>query len=253
MLYNAFDKTSPALINPDMYKLDKVYADTAIMTFSHYVIEKMQQIYQPEIITVQPGLNADHPLFLLNHNGHAIAVFQLTLGAPGAVISLEESAMGTGAKKFVMFGSCGCLDQSLNAGTVIVPSRAYRQEGTSYHYAQPADWIDVPGGQAVAAFMKERQIPYAVGPVWTTDAIYRETKNQIARFVKKGCLAADMECAALQAVCSWRGYEYYPFMYGADKLDDSGWQQRCLGGTREYDHMMVSFDLALALAEQLDR
>jgi uridine phosphorylase len=253
MIDNLYNDKSAALINPDIYKLDRAYCDTAIMTFSHLIIEKVVEKLQPETVVVHQGLNDEHPIYLIHHNGHNIGLFMLTLGASGAAVSLEEGSASLQAHRFVMFGSCGCLDTSINSGTVIIPNKALRNEGTSFQYQPASEWIDIPGYMAVEKFMKEAGISYKVGPTWTTDGLYRETADLVNQRRQQGCITADMEVSALQAVCNWRHYEYYPFLYGADNLDTSGWDQRIFGQEAEKDSMLASFNLALKLAETLDK
>ncbi len=57
----------------------------------------------------------------------------------------------------------------------MVPTEAYRDEGTSYHYAPASDYIAIKNADVVARFMKENKTPYIKGKTWTTDAFYWET------------------------------------------------------------------------------
>ena len=77
----------------------------------------------------------------------------------------------------------------------MVPTAAYRDEGTSYHYAPAADWIAVKNAGTVAAFMEEVGLPYVLGKTWTTDAFYRETRGNFERRKADGCVSVEMECA----------------------------------------------------------
>ena len=110
-------------------------------------------------------------------------------------------------KKFVVFGGAGCLNKEIAHGKVMVPDWAYRDEGTSYHYAPAADYIRVKNAPLVARFMEENGIPHVLGRTWTTDAFFRETRDNMQRRKAEGCISVEMECAALQAVCDFRGYE----------------------------------------------
>ena len=49
----------------------------------------------------------------------------------------------------------------------------------------------------------------------------------------EGCLTVEMECAGLQAVCSFRELQYYAFLFGGDLLDAAEWDVRILGNHRE--------------------
>ncbi len=58
-----------------------------------------------------------------------------------------------------------------------------------------------------------------------------------------------MECAALQAVCDFRGYELYYFLTSGDLLDAPAWDPRLeegsLSGTQ---HDTTHLEIAAALA-----
>jgi len=56
-----------------------------------------------------------------------------SIGGPTTVGLLEEVLI-KGGKKILLFGSCGSLDSSITDGHIVVPTHAYRDEGTSYHY-----------------------------------------------------------------------------------------------------------------------
>ena len=53
-----------------------------------------------------------------------------------------EEIIAMGAKKFVLFGSCGVLDDNKVDGNIIIPVSAVRDEGTSYHYIAPSVEIE---------------------------------------------------------------------------------------------------------------
>ena len=130
-----------------------------------------------------------------------------------------------------------------------IPTYAYRDEGTSYHYVKAKDYIKIKNSNIVANFMKEKQIPYVEGKTWTTDAFFRETENNIAKRKADGCISVDMECSAMQAVCDFRGLELYYFLTSGDLLDAPEWDERHKEG--EYkgtQHDSKHFDIALELA-----
>ena len=93
-------------------------------------------------------------------------------------------------------------------------------------------------------------IPQVSGRAWTTDAIFRETRGNVDKRRAEGCIAVDMECSGLQAVCDYRGYEYYTFFYTGDLLDAPEWEQRILANESEKDHQLSNFLVALEIAAQ---
>ena len=131
----------------------------------------------------------------------------------------------------------------------MVPTEAYRDEGTSYHYAPAADYIRMKNADTVAAFMKENGIPHVMGKTWTTDAFYRETVNNFEKHKADGCISVEMESAAVQAVCDFRGLELYAFFTSGDLLDAPEWDaRRKEGQVKGTQHDTGHFDIAIELA-----
>jgi len=111
---------------------------------------------------------------------------------------------------------------------VIIPTGAIRDEGTSYHYAPP-DATVVPHPRALAAIddvLSEAGVPHDRGLVWTTDAFFRETSAKVARRREAGCLAVEMEAAAMFAVAAFRGAAYAQLLYAGDDVSAEEWDPR---------------------------
>src|SRR5699024_7039274 len=138
--------------------------------------------------------------------GKEIGIFLSPIGTTAVGTFVSEANWITGAERFVMFGSAGCLNREATLGKLVVPTEAYRDEGISYHYAPAAPYIEIPNALKVAALLAEFGAPYVTGRVWTTDAIYRETRSKVEARKAEGCLAVDMEVAGVQAVCSFHGF-----------------------------------------------
>ena len=75
--------------------------------------------------------------------------------APACVGTVEDAHSVIKTNKFVVFGGAGCLNKEIAHGKVMVPTEAYRDEGTSYHYAPAADYVAVNHADEVASFMKD--------------------------------------------------------------------------------------------------
>lgn len=119
-----------------------------------------------------------------------------------------------------------------------------------YHYASPSDYIRIRNADVVAACMKENRIPYVLGKTWTTDGFYRETCNNFEKRTADGCISVEMEGAAVQAVCDFRGFHVYMFFTSGDLLDAPEWDARMTKGQLEgTQHDSGHFEIALALAE----
>ncbi len=130
----------------------------------------------------------------------------------------------------------------------MIPTEAYRDEGMSYHYAPPADYIEIKNHAKVASIFKELNLPYIEGRVWTTDAILRETVGQFNLRRGEGCLAVEMELAGVQSVCDFYGFELYNFLMTGDILSESEYN---VSGLKDANHNMNKFYAALEIAERL--
>jgi uridine phosphorylase len=131
-----------------------------------------------------------------------------TVGAPFAVL-VAEQLIACGCRHIIGYSSSGAVADWLQLPCLVVPDRALRDEGTSYHYLPPAAWIEPRGslGAILALRATECGLPVHRGPTWTTDAPYRETQTQIERHRADGVLTVEMEAAALMALAHVSGAE----------------------------------------------
>ena len=228
----AFDDKTDAIINPAQIAPPiEGFPQTAVAAFGERFITALHEQYEPEQIDAMHAC-ITVPVYRINHKGKALAVYCSTLGGPAAA-GLMEEMISKGCRSFVFFGSCGVLDRDLAAKSLIVPTSAYRDEGTSYHYVAPGDYIDVPTAARLATILDELELPFVCGKTWTTDAFYRETRGNMEKRKNEGCLTVDMECASIMAVAQFRGVSAYQFFYAADSLDAVEWDARTL---RNFKH-----------------
>ncbi len=81
---------------------------------------------------------------------------------------------------------------------------------------------------------------------WTTDALYRETRNLVETRKSEGCIAVEMELAGMQAVCDFYNIELYDFFVTGDVVDQMDYTS---DGLHEANHNLDKFYIALKLAE----
>src|SRR5690606_16652593 len=93
---------------------------------------------------------------------------------------------------------------------------------------EPSPYVDIPAAKRLAAILEELDVPYHLTRTWTTDAIYRETRGNMAKRRTEGCRVVEMECASTAAIAQYRGVEFAQFLYGADSLDGDEWDPRNL-------------------------
>lgn len=249
MITDSFDIKSNAIIGPEnLYGERAKICDICIITYSSEMCNKILEEFKCKEVAAIHSANGANPIYLLEYKGIKIAFYVTMIGSSAAGACLEEARCLIGAKKYIMFGTSGSLDSAICEGKVIVPTAAYRDEGTSYHYAEPSDYIEIKNHKIVADFLKKNKIPYVEGKTWTTDGFYRETENNMKKRKSEGCIAVEMECSAIQAICDFRKLELYDFLISGDLLDSSEWEERILGGEEEINHQLKNFCIALELA-----
>lgn len=249
MITDAFDDQSPAKINPKRNE-NAPEVEAVIYTFSDVIEKAVTEQYDCEKVGELRMVHGASPVYVLTYHGKKYGFFRTWVGAPACVGAVEEIREFLNTRRIIHFGGAGCLDREIARGKAMVPTEAYREEGTSYHYAPASDHIRIRNAEAVAAFMEANHIPYVLGKTWTTDAFYRETVHNFEKRKADGCISVEMEGAAVQAVCDFRGLEVYMFFTGGDLLDAPEWTNRTEEGQiRHTQHDSRHFDIALALAE----
>ena len=249
MITDSFDDITPAKIVPPKGE-NTLKVDAVIFTFS-YVIEKyVTENYECEKVGEIRMGHGPTSVYCLKHHGKKFGFYRTWVGAPACVGTVEEVFEFLDSDRFIHFGGAGCLNKEIARGKVMIPTEAYRDEGTSYHYAKASDHIRIRNCDVVASFMEKNHIPYVLGKTWTTDAFYRETCGNFEKRKADGCISVEMEGSAVQAVCDFRGLDVYMFFTSGDLLDAPEWtDRREKDQIRDTQHDSGHFDIALALAE----
>ena len=211
MITHSFDNKTEAIIKIET-KENAPKVDACIDLFLRHRAVRAGALsvraHRHDLVRVRP-----HARLPARIQGKVYPFFKNGVGAPLYVGGMEDVRAEVRTDKFILFGGAGCLNKEIARGKVMVPTAAYRDEGTSYHYAPAADWIAVKNAGIVAAFMEEVGLPYVLGKTWTTDAFYRETRGNFERRKADGCVSVEMECAAAQAMCDFYGLQLYAFFH----------------------------------------
>ena len=148
-------------------------------------------------------------------DGVKVSVTSTGIGGPSAAIAMEE-LVRAGADTFIRVGTCGGMDLSVKSGDLVIATGAIRAEGTSREYA-PIEFpavADFSIVQALTASAEESGFPHHLGIVQCKDSFYGQhepEKMPIASMLMEkweawkrlGCLASEMESAALFTVASY--------------------------------------------------
>jgi purine-nucleoside phosphorylase len=72
--------------------------------------------------------------------------------------------------------------------------------------------------------LNKNQIDFHAGAIWTTDAVYRETREKVESYQKQGVLAVEMEVSALFSVARFRQVELGAMLVVSDELSALKWR-----------------------------
>lgn len=142
-------------------------------------------------------------------DGVRVSVTSTGIGGPSAAIAIEELSK-SGADTFLRVGTCGGMQTEVMGGDIVIANGAIRMEGTSREYA-PIEYPAVPNVEVMNAMItaaKELEIRHHVGVVQCKDSFFGqhepevmpvsyELQNKWEAWLRMGCLASEMESAAL--------------------------------------------------------
>lgn len=135
-------------------------------------------------------------------------------GAPQAADTIE-TLHALGVKNVVSVGMFGAFSDCVELGDMVVPCKAFVEEGTSLHYYDEINY-SMPDAElhnaAVCAVKGSKSLP-----IVSTDAVYRQTffKEEIWR--KQGAVGVDMETSALFSVGNYLNMKIVSILIASDK------------------------------------
>lgn len=159
--------------------------------------------------------NREYVTYTGTLDGVKVSVTSTGIGGPSASIALEE-LVKCGADTFLRVGTCGGMQLDVMSGDIVIAQGAIRMEGTSKEYA-PIEYPAVANLDVLNAMIdgaRAVDTPYHVGVVECKDAFYGqhnpeimpvsyELLNKWEAWIRMGCLASEMESAALFTVGSF--------------------------------------------------
>lgn len=225
----------------------------SIGVFSEHLYYEIVNNYKGKQVGKFGGTSIHRPVHILNYKGISVTLFMAGISGPWISSDIEE-LNASGVDTFIIFGNCGVLDKNIEDCSIIIPTKAFRDEGTSYHYLPDSEFIELNTKfkKEFEEILNENKFDYTEGTTWTTDAFYRETVEKIKKFKEKGAICVEMEGASIGAVCKYKKLDYFTFYYAGDNLDAQKWDERSLKQLSNFEKKKQVPLLAFELAKRIE-
>lgn len=243
-----FDDNPQAVIMPTHEDLDLNLPARCVYAFLEEEIERYANAVGAEKVGEFVSATKTYPVYVMTYNGEEICLAQAPVGSAAAAQFLDW-LIGYGVKQIISTGTCGVL-VDMPENVFLIPTRALRDEGASYHYVAPSRYIEVDRRAltAIETVLRQASIPYQEVMTWSTDGFYRETPDKVAYRIEEGCSVVEMECAALAAVAQLRDAVWGLLLFTADSLVDiDNYDQRNWGAEAFDKALELCLDIAVQM------
>ena len=236
--------TNDAVLNPEDF-LD--YLSTShggspsklpqycILAFFRELYDYVEEVYDPRVTYVASKEDPMFsPIYVFRYKDISVAHVFSGIGAPNAGAMLEL-LIAMGGEYFVFIGGVGVLSAETTRGEILVPNKALRDEGMSFHYQEPSRY-SYPSAlmlDSTRKSLQERGVPFREGGTWTTDAYFRETQEKVRAFREEGCLSVEMEASALFSIAAFRKKHIGGLFKAGDCVAGEEWDPRREEGDKE--------------------
>jgi len=189
-------------------------AEYAIVTGDPGRVEEIARLLDDAELVAQ---NREYTTWAGILSGARVLVISHGIGGPSSAICIEELCR-CGVHTVIRVGTCGGMAKQVGAGDLVIANAAIRQEGTSTEYlpvAFPAvsDFAVTTALAAAAATVGRN---FYIGVVHCKDSFYGQHSPQSSpvsyelterwkAWIAGGCLASEMESAAIYTICAARG------------------------------------------------
>ncbi len=207
---------------------------SCIICPSDFIVDYLRKSYR-----MMKGPKIINNLYFLNKD---IAVFTgfIGFGAPMWVWALEQ-LIAYGIKDFIYIGFFGSVNEHNDHDRLFVIDKALRDEGTSLHYSADSKWAYPDKGLTEQLMAGKGTIKSSI---WTTDAMFRQTKDEIRLALNERIIGFDMETSALFTVAKAKKCRIASIQVMSDSYIKNEWN--AVYGTRKFfKELSRAVDLAV--------
>lgn len=166
------------------------------------------------------------------------------VGAPAMAMALEV-LIALGVKEFVLIGLAGSLQPEVLAADLVLCDGALADDGISAHYV-PEEFIRPAAvlTKKLDGVLHRASLDHHTGPTWTTDAIFRETAEEVGHYQKKNILTVEMEASAFFAICTQKKVKAAAAFVISDELFRLKWEPH-FGEKPIFQHLYALYHAAV--------
>ncbi|AZZ67486.1 nucleoside phosphorylase [Lactobacillus johnsonii] len=215
------DKDPKAVIEPDYEKQPFKFHSKLLFAFvPKEDIDNFLEQVPHKVLGSYDTISFQPDIYEIERNGEYFTLCQAPLGGPASV-QLLDWLISYGVKQVLTVGNAGALTD-LPENEMLLVKRAIRDEGTSFHYMEPGQFIDLNQNflKQVEDVLATLNLKYDEITTWTTDGFFRETPKKVAHFRQLGAATVEMECASLAACAQFRKVDFAQILFTADTLAD---------------------------------
>ena len=242
-----YDDSQTAVIMPGRHPFQ--LPKTAVFAFLSDCVDEYAKKYDCPVIEEFESATKMYPVYRVRVDAQEIALCQAPVGAAPAT-QIMDWLIAHGVETVISAGSCGALVE-LPENAFVVPVKALRDEGTSYHYLAPSRFVETNRevNEAIETVLAGHKFHYIECTTWSTDGFFRETAEKVAYRRAEGCAVVEMECSALAACAKFRGARFGQLLFTADTLADvEQYDERGWGGDSFEAALLLCLEVAARLA-----
>lgn len=214
--------------------------------------ERISRLLENPVCLAQ---NREYWTYSGTYQGVPVAIVSHGVGCGGAAIAFE-SLWRAGVKVIIRTGTCGGMQDGIDAGSVIIATAACREDGVTEKMV-PLSYPALCDGEVVAALRasaKEKNIPVHCGIVLTQALFYPSLlESKVKLYAKAGVKAMENEVAGLLVVASLHGVKAGAILAADAKafelvgVDDYQPDQRCVAQAVE-DEIAIALDALIRVS-----
>src|SRR3989344_707324 len=153
---------------------------------------------------IQEWKGKNFPLYKFELGTQTFGLSHYYYGASAAAVNLED-LIGNGGENFIFLTLARPIADDIKAGNIVLPTRAIRDEGTSFHYLKPAKQVigNIEIEKKLKEELKKNSLSAKIGLTWTTDSPYSKVRKT-REIIESKAFTIDNDSAAMFAVARYR-------------------------------------------------